>query len=104
MKTSRTLFLVVLVVASLMWGCASFKKRTPLPQDLSPVAQVPGISDARMWGDEPPSYTAEWMSMTKAELKARYPALIRTSHNYLALSGGGADGAFGAGLLVGLLS
>jgi hypothetical protein len=101
MKTSRTLFLVVLVVTSLMWGCASFKKRTPLPQDLSPVAQVPGISDVRMWGDEPPPYIQEWMSMTQAELKARYPALIRTSHNYLALSGGGADGAFGAGLLVG---
>jgi len=101
MKTSRTLFLVVFVVTSLMWGCASFKKRTPLPGDLSPVAQVPGISDVRMWGDEPPSYTAEWMSMTKAELKARYPALIRTSHTYLAISGGGADGAFGAGLLVG---
>ncbi len=101
MKTSRTLFLVVFVVTSLMWGCASFKKRTPLPGDLSPVAQVPGISDVRMWGDEPPAYTAEWMSMTKAELKARYPALIRTSHTYLAISGGGADGAFGAGLLLG---
>jgi patatin-like phospholipase len=101
MKTSRTLFLVVLVVTSLMWGCASIKKRTPLPQDLSPVAQVPGISDVRMWGDEPPPYTEEWMSMTQAELKARYPAMIRTSHNYLAISGGGAGGAFGAGLLVG---
>ena len=101
MKTNRTLFLVVLVVTSLMWGCASFKKRTPLPQDLSPVAQVPGLSDVRTWGDEPPAFTAKWMSMTRAELKARYPALIRTSHNYLALSGGGADGAFGAGLLVG---
>ncbi|MBW2573424.1 MAG: patatin-like phospholipase family protein [Deltaproteobacteria bacterium] len=39
--------------------------------------------------------------MTKAELKARYQAIYRTSHNYLALSGGGGDGAFGAGLLVG---
>jgi len=36
MKTSRTLFLVVFVVTSLMWGCASFKKRTPLPENLSP--------------------------------------------------------------------
>jgi hypothetical protein len=101
MKTNRTLFLVVLVVTSLMWGCASFKKRTPLPQDLSPVAQVPGISNVRMWGDEPPPYIQEWMRMTQAELKARYPAMIRTSHNYLALSGGGSNGAFGAGLLVG---
>jgi predicted patatin/cPLA2 family phospholipase len=101
MKTSRIPFLVMLVVTSLMWGCAGFKKRTPLPQDLSPVAQVPGISDVRMWGDEPPPYMTEWMRMTKAELKARYPTMIRTSHNYLAISGGGAEGAFGAGLVVG---
>ena len=101
MKTNRTLFLVVLVVTSLMCGCASLKQRNPLPQELSPVAQVPGISDIRIWGDEPPPYIEEWMSMAKAELKARYPGIFRTSHSYLALSGGGADGAFGAGLLVG---
>ena len=101
MRTNRTLFLVVLVVTSLMWGCAGFKKRTALPQDLSPVAQVPGISDVRMWGDEPPPYMVDWMNMTRAELKTRYPAVIGTSHTYLAVSGGGAEGAFGAGLLVG---
>jgi hypothetical protein len=39
--------------------------------------------------------------LTQAELQDRYQAVIRTSHNYLALSGGGADGAFGAGLLLG---
>lgn len=101
MKTRQNLILVVFVVTSLMWGCATFQKRTPLPEDLSPVAQVPGISDVRMWGDEPPPYVQEWMRMTKAELEARYPAMIGISHTYLALSGGGADGAFGAGLLVG---
>ena len=45
MKTKRILLLVVFVVTSLIWGCATVKKRTSLPEDLSPVARVPGISD-----------------------------------------------------------
>ena len=101
MKTNQTLFLAVLIATLLMYGCASFKQRTPLPQDLSPVAQVLGISDAKFWGDEPPPHFEEWVSMAKAELKARYPAMFGTSHSYLAISGGGAEGAFGAGLLAG---
>ena len=32
---------------------------------------------------------------------AKYPSLYNTQHNYLAISGGGANGAFGAGLLCG---
>jgi hypothetical protein len=101
MKIKRSLLLVVIVLSSLMCGCASIYPRTPLPQDLSPVAQVPGIPDVRIWGDEPPPLSEEWLSMTEAELKDRFSAIFRTSHAYLALSGGGADGAFGAGLLVG---
>jgi predicted patatin/cPLA2 family phospholipase len=101
MKARRFLFLVVFIATPLLWGCGALHKRTPLPEGLSPVARVAGISDIRMWGDEPPAYIAKWLNMTQAELTARYPALIHTAHNYLALSGGGSDGAFGAGLLVG---
>jgi predicted patatin/cPLA2 family phospholipase len=101
MKSRRFLFLVVLIATQLLWGCGALHKRTPLPEGLSPVAQAAGISDIRMWGDEPPAYVAKWLSMTPAEITAQYPALYRTAHNYLALSGGGSDGAFGAGLLVG---
>lgn len=39
--------------------------------------------------------------MPREEFKAIYPALFGKPHNYLAISGGGANGAFGAGLLVG---
>jgi hypothetical protein len=100
-KTNRHFLMVLLLVTSLMWGCATVKKRNPLPQDLSPDAQVPGISNARFWGDEPPATVAEWLHSTKAELEVEYPALIRSAHNYLAISGGGLNGAFGAGLLLG---
>lgn len=102
MKASRFLFLIVLFATPLLWGCGALQKRTSLPEELSPVARVTDSSDTiRMWGDEPPAYIDEWLNMTQAELTAKYPALTRTAHNYLALSGGGAAGAFGAGLLLG---
>ena len=40
-------------------------------------------------------------TLSKEEIKADFPALFGQPHHYLAISGGGADGAFGAGLLVG---
>jgi hypothetical protein len=40
-------------------------------------------------------------TMTQEEIKEAFPALYGQPHNYLALSGGGARGAFGAGLLAG---
>jgi predicted acylesterase/phospholipase RssA len=101
MKARRLFFLIVFIATPLVWGCGTLHKRTYLPQELSSVAQIAGISDIRMWGDEPPAFVDEWLSMTPAEIAARYPALVRASHNYLALSGGGSDGAFGAGLLLG---
>lgn len=39
--------------------------------------------------------------MSKDEIRQSFPALYGKPHNYLAISGGGADGAFGAGLLTG---
>jgi predicted acylesterase/phospholipase RssA len=66
------------------------------------MAQISGIPDARIWGDEPPLYMEEkWLSVSQDELEARYAGVMRQEHSYLAISGGGANGAFGAGLLVG---
>lgn len=50
------------------------------------IAEVPGIPDARFWGDS----ASEFLH-----------ALPSRAGPWLALSGGGADGAFGAGLLKG---
>lgn len=96
------LILLSFMVALLgLTGCASVPKRTPLPEELTGIAQIPGIPKARIWGDEPPPYVEAWFNSTRAELEARFPALLRSQHNYLAISGGGQKGAFGAGLLVG---
>ena len=59
-------------------------------------AAVPGIPEARVWGDAGPA-TLAGLGMSPAQVAARRPGPL----NYLALSSGGPAGAYGAGLLVG---
>jgi predicted acylesterase/phospholipase RssA len=81
-------------------GCASAPKRNPIPPAYGEIAHIPGIPRARFWGDEPPPLTDEELESMRAWVLAT-PAAARRSPAYLALSGGGGDGAFGAGLLAG---
>jgi len=76
-------------------------KRNPVPQKLSSRALVLGDPRARTWGDEPPHWADAWFATPREELHAQYRGIVGCEHNYLALSGGGANGAFGAGLLTG---
>jgi hypothetical protein len=87
---------------ALLVGCASAPTRLqPLPESLSPQARIPGIPGARYWGDvQPPGFDA-WLSLPDAELAAHFSGVMNRPHHYLSLSGGGADGAFGAGILAG---
>lgn len=91
----------ILLLIILLQGCGSVPPRNGLPQELSKQAQIPGIPDARYWGGEAPPYTDEWFALSDAEIRKLYPAVYGKKHSLLALSGGGARGAFGAGLLVG---
>ena len=91
----------ILVVALLAPGCVSVPKRNPLPQQLAASAAIPGIPRARTWGDEPAAHFAELFNMPRVELRQMFPQVFGQPHTYLALSGGGADGAFGAGFLNG---
>jgi hypothetical protein len=96
----RTLLAAIAVTA--VAGCASAPRRTdPLPADLGAVAVVPGIPGARYWGDERAPALGPWIDAPEAELRARYAGIMDREHHYLALSGGGEDGAYGAGLLAG---
>jgi hypothetical protein len=76
-------------------------KRNPVPLELYSHAMVPGVPRARYWGDEPPHWTDAWFATPREELHVRYRGIVGCEHNYLAISGGGANGAFGAGLLTG---
>src|SRR5215475_13878901 len=79
-------------IAFSLVDCSSFPRAafTRFQQD---AAGIPGIVDARIWADDPTglSRTAPF---SDGQRKPR-------SIEVLALSGGGAEGAFGAGLLVG---
>ena len=107
--TDRIQFLIKLVFTSflafMIIGCSSTPERQQqhiLPVELLNQASIPGIPDARFWGDEWPKFSVEkFNSWSDAELKKNMPSSYGMPHNYLAISGGGANGAFGAGLLAG---
>jgi len=82
-------------------GCTFVPQRDPLPAALASLAKPLGEPNLRSWGDEISPQTKKWLA-AGAEIDAqKYPALVGRPHNYLAISGGGANGAFGGGLLVG---
>lgn len=84
-----------------LFGCVAAPPRHPLPETLAASAQVAGIPGARYWADEAPESFRQWLDLPDAVLKERYAGIIGRPHAYLLISGGGDDGAFGAGLLAG---
>ena len=100
-RSAARIFGVVVILMAIVTGCASVRVRNPVPENLSETVHISGIPRARAWGDEQPQYANEWFDLSKFEIEKQYPALFRSSHNYLAISGGGPRGAFGAGLLAG---
>ncbi|HSO72195.1 MAG TPA: patatin-like phospholipase family protein, partial [Thermodesulfobacteriota bacterium] len=86
----------------LLQGCATLKPRNPLPQDLESKVQVPGIPGARAWGDEVSEVFTEFaLESVKQEKAAFGKDFMKRPGVFLALSGGGDDGAYGAGVLCG---
>jgi predicted acylesterase/phospholipase RssA len=82
--------LVVGAICVLAAGCATVERIAYTQQEES-LAVVPGFPDARVWADDP--IIVKRGIATSASV-GKQPVI-------LALSGGGADGAFGAGLLTG---
>jgi predicted acylesterase/phospholipase RssA len=101
MSHHRLSLVVLTVLILFIQGCATDRGRSPLPEAYSGKAQLLGLDRIRVWGDESPLHEEEWQKLSRAELKARYSGIMGRKHNYLAISGGGADGAFAAGFLVG---
>ena len=100
----RSMALLCLIAAS---GCATAIRHTALPEDIVSKAVVIGYPpEIRYWGDEAQQKIDEIVAKRIQQYKeankdyyeknGQYPTM-----DYLALSGGGNDGAFGAGLLKG---
>lgn len=89
--------LAIAITASLVLsGCATME-RVSYTSDEAARAEVPGMAGIRFSGDAP----AAVFNRLKDEV-VRAAAARHESVSYLALSGGGGDGAFGAGFLKGL--
>ncbi|WP_316376727.1 patatin-like phospholipase family protein, partial [Enterobacter hormaechei] len=88
----------MLMTALVLAGCGSMTRHAaPESPILNKVASVPG--QVRYWGDEAPKNVESLVRRREAQ-RAAY-ALSSGTINYLAISGGGSDGAFGAGFLAG---
>jgi hypothetical protein len=82
-------------------GCTTAPTRNPVPEQYSASAEITGIPRARIWGDASPPWMEQMLQTPAEELRTLFPAQFGKPHHYLAISGGGANGAFGAGLLNG---
>jgi predicted patatin/cPLA2 family phospholipase len=90
-------------VLLLLAGCSSMPERDPVPPELTTEVGIAGVPGARFWGDDWPKHAAEqFHALTEEDLRRDFAGIYRKPHNYLAISGGGANGAFGAGLLKGM--
>lgn len=90
---------------SLLVGCGALKSREPLPGEYLSTASVEGYGEIRYWGDTPntrliDSIVESWEQERRA-LNLPADATEFPPAAYLAISGGGSDGAFGAGVLNG---
>jgi len=91
-RISLSNLLVLAFTLATLAGCASVP-RAPFTKEQQAVAVIPGIPNARVWSDDKAEALLE---------RARSTAFARgTDVNVLALSGGGSNGAYGAGLLAG---
>ena len=89
-------------VALVLQACASVPDRTPLPEESYAESRILGVSGLRFWGDEDPPFTAHLSEdSTLEELRAALPGIVGREFHSLAISGGGENGAFAAGLMNG---
>lgn len=100
MRNIQILFVIFIVF--FLTACShSLIGYQPLPPQLEDQVQVPGFPGVRAWGD---SFNPELQKSVVAALdeeKATNGGKLKPEVNGLALSGGGRDGAFGAGFLCG---
>jgi predicted acylesterase/phospholipase RssA len=104
-KISAVVVFLVIGLTALLQGCSIPGRLPAVPQDMTAQAEVPGMPDIRylVGGD-----MAQLILDAKNSIKRELAYRTKTGQNgplppanFLAISGGGDDGAFGAGLLCG---
>jgi hypothetical protein len=93
-----------LLAVTALGGCGAVLTRNPVPSERTPEARVPGMPDVRAWAGRPDAAMERDIAESFAqESRDDFPAGADgvVTYPHLALSGGGANGAFGAGFLNG---
>jgi predicted patatin/cPLA2 family phospholipase len=89
------------VLVLLLAACASIE-RHPVPIDDMDRAAIPGMPDVRDWGDEPSErFLKDLVLSVRQAREANASEGFGRRMAALVLSGGGSNGAFGAGFLTG---
>jgi len=81
-------------------GCSSLQRKAAVPSQQMGQAQIAGLSGVRYLVASQSSID-QMAEDIQAGFKVRSDATLNAPANYLSLSGGGDDGAYGAGLLIG---
>lgn len=99
----RSLLLLICLAA----GCTG-PQRHALPEELLDAARITGVPYTYLWGDESPPEDVSGNENSRERVQRlveeQGPDILTRPMDYLAVSGGGASGAFGAGLLKGWTS
>jgi predicted patatin/cPLA2 family phospholipase len=101
MKINKQIFPVI-IAAVFVSGCASM--RHAVPEDLMVEAQIFGMRDIRAFSGIPSDiFKKDFLALLEQEKKTNSLASFMNTRTYsmLAISGGAANGAYGAGLLSG---
>jgi len=100
---SRTIILLLFFLLSLL-GCATSVTHSPVPEKLISEATVMKLPLIRFWGDEEREQykkqqtLTEWLQLRTMQWSGNEKTPVI---NFLALSGGGEDGSFAAGIITG---
>jgi predicted acylesterase/phospholipase RssA len=89
--------LLVIAICMTLGACASVV-RNPLPEADHENVTLLGSSDLRQWGDGNERLKMRWLD-DRDRMEERFAGIMHREHHYLVISGGGANGAYGAGVL-----
>ncbi len=93
--------IIVLIDSFLLQACGTTTHYNVLPANLESQVEIPGFQDVRAWGDLPSKALEQSAVDSLHQEKAANHGQLLPVASALALSGGGSDGAFGAGFLCG---
>lgn len=91
------------MICALLGGCATIA-HVSIPEQQAATAEIPGFTGVRLDAEASADTVRDRIGPVLAKLRARMRERQRSSAqrlNFLAISGGAQDGAFGAGLLIG---